>query len=461
MNEQFDDKIASRIREVFEDYQSPPAEHGWAELKKRLPAERQKRGMAWLWWSSAAAVILLALGLGMWLNHQETAVNNMAVKPAVKQNPAITTDTGNQMQASEAPVLAQQTPAQPIAHQHNWLNGMGTPTTQPGKSPVVPTSVSTGEAYTQQPASTPLAAKAVKTDPANGPDSAKTTPAMAAQQQIAQNSSAVQSNTSAATQKATDNGANAKVSAHMMDMLEQDKAARQAKSNTETSQADKKVTFSIYAATYFNYAEGSSNQVNAGAGVSSDFRLSKRLKLSTGVALAQNSLNYNAITSLPQTVSAASFVSSAPVLKQQTLFAMSAAAPVFRNYNVSMVGLDVPINLKYEFNPDKSDAFISAGLSSGTFIDENYTYRYTYSNGSLADSQGAGEDQKQSAHNSFSNFYFARMLNFSFGVGYPVGKNRLVIEPFVKYPLGGLGAQDIRFGSGGVNLKFSFKSSKK
>ncbi|PLW90521.1 outer membrane beta-barrel protein, partial [Mucilaginibacter sp.] len=364
-------------------------------------------------------------------------------------------------QASEAPVLAQQTPAQPIAHQHNWLNGMGTPTTQPGKSPVVPTSVSTGEAYTQQPASTPLAAKAVKTDPANGPDSAKTTPAMAAQQQIAQNSSAVQSNTSAATQKATDNGANAKVSAHMMDMLEQDKAARQAKSNTETSQADKKVTFSIYAATYFNYAEGSSNQVNAGAGVSSDFRLSKRLKLSTGVALAQNSLNYNAITSLPQTVSAASFVSSAPVLKQQTLFAMSAAAPVFRNYNVSMVGLDVPINLKYEFNPDKSDAFISAGLSSGTFIDENYTYRYTYSNGSLADSQGAGEDQKQSAHNSFSNFYFARMLNFSFGVGYPVGKNRLVIEPFVKYPLGGLGAQDIRFGSGGVNLKFSFKSSKK
>ncbi|PLW88801.1 hypothetical protein, partial [Mucilaginibacter sp.] len=114
MNEQFDDKIASRIREVFEDYQSPPAEHGWAELKKRLPAERQKRGMAWLWWSSAAAVILLALGLGMWLNHQETAVNNMAVKPAVKQNPAITTDTGNQMQASEAPVLAQQTPAQPI-----------------------------------------------------------------------------------------------------------------------------------------------------------------------------------------------------------------------------------------------------------------------------------------------------------------------------------------------------------
>lgn len=462
MNEQFEDKIASRIREVFEDYQSPPADHGWAELKKKLPAQNQKRSMAWLWWPAAAAIILLALGLGMWFNQQNTTVNKMAVKPAVKKQPVVTAGIGNKKQTNESPVLAQLVPAvYPKAHQYTKLNSSSTPAIQAVKDPAVSNIAATDGALSPRPGSASLPATTVKTTPLNVTDSAKITPAIVAQQQLAQNSTVVQSAPPSVPQKATDNGANAKVSAHMMDMLEQDKAARQAKRNTENSNIDKKVTFSIYAATYFNYAEGSSNQVNAGAGVSSDFRLSKRLKLSTGVALAQNSLNYNAITSLPQTVSAASFVSSAPVLKQQALFAISAAAPVFRNYNVSMVGLDVPVNLKYEFNPDKSDAFISAGLSSGTFIDENYTYRYTYSNGNLAESQNSGEDQKQSAHNSFSNFYFARMLNFSFGIGYPVGKNRLVIEPFVKYPLGGLGAQDIRFGSGGVNLKFSFKSKRK
>jgi RNA polymerase sigma-70 factor (ECF subfamily) len=34
-------------------------------------------------------------------------------------------------------------------------------------------------------------------------------------------------------------------------------------------------------------------------------------------------------------------------------------------------------------------------------------------------------------------------------------------KPFLKYPLNGLGEQQIRFGAGGLNLKFDFKSSKK
>jgi hypothetical protein len=54
------------------------------------------------------------------------------------------------------------------------------------------------------------------------------------------------------------------------------------------------------------------------------------------------------------------------------------------------------------------------------------------------------------------------MLNVSFGMGYPLGKsNRLIIEPFLKYPLDGLGAQQIRFGAGGLNLKINFKGTKK
>ena len=106
--------------------------------------------------------------------------------------------------------------------------------------------------------------------------------------------------------------------------------------------------------------------------------------------------------------------------------------------------------------PKKNDTYISAGLSSGTFIDESYTYHYSYpTRQSLAPPDAT-------THQSFNSFYFARTLNLAFGVGYPFGKsNRLIIEPFFKYPLDGLGSQQIRFGAGGVNLKLNFQPSKK
>ena len=56
---------------------------------------------------------------------------------------------------------------------------------------------------------------------------------------------------------------------------------------------DKAVRFGVYAGTYFNYAKGSSNQLNVGAGVTSDIKLNDNLKISTGVTIAQNTLSYN------------------------------------------------------------------------------------------------------------------------------------------------------------------------
>jgi len=134
------------------------------------------------------------------------------------------------------------------------------------------------------------------------------------------------------------------------------------------------------------------------------------------------------------------------------------STPTVKNYNANLVGLDVPINLKYEINPDKSDAYVSLGLSSGTFINESYSYKYNYPS-FLSSSLQATRDQTTA--NSFNSFYFAKTLNVAFGVGYPFGKNRLIIEPFLKYPLAGMGSQDLRFGAGGVNLKFNFLSSHK
>ena len=37
-------------------------------------------------------------------------------------------------------------------------------------------------------------------------------------------------------------------------------------------------------------------------------------------------------------------------------------------YDTSLLGLDIPVNLTYMLSEKKNDLFISAGISSGTFL---------------------------------------------------------------------------------------------
>jgi hypothetical protein len=465
MDEQFDKKLTNHIREVFDNYEHPGVEHGWEQLRKKFPAAEQKNNkVAWLWWSSAAAIIIVFLGIGIWYNSKPNTVNNLAVKPTVKKQQPVNAGP-KQTDNNQPNIITPVKTDQPIVAKNSTpvFNNPVTPAIHyqtPVVNPnIVP--VNTGIQAQQQ----AIANSAVPNIAQNGQSAQATTltPAIDSQKNVTNIANQPQI---AATKQNVQAPVNNNVLANstakkqpktMADMFADENLNHPVKKSTTDKQSDKKVNFSVYAATYFNYAEGSTNQVNAGAGFTSDFRLSKNIKLSTGVALAQNSLSYN--SSPPQSPSASGFVASAPALRQQgALFATSAVLPLFKNYNASLVGLDIPINIKYELNPEKSDAYISAGLSSGTFINESYTYRYVYGNGA---SSAASSPEEQTTRNSFNNFYFGKTLNFSFGVGYPVGGNRLIVEPFVKYPLGGLGAQDIRFGAGGINLKFSFKTQKK
>ncbi|MFD0765236.1 hypothetical protein ACFQZI_10270 [Mucilaginibacter lutimaris] len=479
MDEQFDKELSNHIREVFDNYEHPGANHGWELLQAKVNARKKGKKVAWLWWSSAAAVVLVFLGVLVWNNNQDTSVNNLAVKPVKQQQPAakdsaainntaITPDKPEQVIANNPapafnnniviPRYVEVTPSVAI----NGKTQATTNTvldTQPSQNSTTLAQQLAANQAIQPNNIIPNNNNAVADPSRTIIDSQKVAANVPKQPQLANNNlpvnNAIQGDangTSAALSKQPPQP----VKRSIEDMFAADKVNQTAKANKRAEkQQDKKVNFSVYAATYFNYAEGSTNQVNAGAGLTSDFKLTNKLKLSTGVSIAQNSLNYN--TQAPPAASA--LAREAPALKAESLFSTAAVLPVFKNYNASLVGLDIPINIKYEFNPQKTDAYISAGLSSGTFINETYTYRYGYSGGAGFATNAAPEEQ--TLHNSFNSFYFAKTLNLSFGVGYPVGGNRLVIEPFVKYPLSGLGAQDIKFGAGGVNLKFSFKTQKR
>jgi len=58
---------------------------------------------------------------------------------------------------------------------------------------------------------------------------------------------------------------------------------------------------------------------------------------------------------------------------------------------------------------------------------------------------------------SGSNLNLARLINLSVGISYPLGKQTsLSIEPFLKFPLKGIGTQQLHLGYGGINLNMSF-----
>ncbi|MES2276789.1 MAG: hypothetical protein V4592_12255 [Bacteroidota bacterium] len=472
--------LNNRIREVFDNYEDTTADEGWALLRQKFPEKEKDRGLAWLWYAAAAVVLL---GLGLWFISKPDETKNLVVKnlktiiqPDKKVNrPAIIDTSINnvanhiaqiQMQHPQTKPIVQagaarvgQSPVlptvQPVPPVNQAANQIANNRIQKGSVNNLPT-VSPAP-VTNPPATVtdPLVNRAAITDALAANQQNKALPVKAADSTGNKPDQYVAVKPADASKQSSADALNKLLAEKTPDkvMDAQKKSAR-------------KAMLSVYAATYFNYAQGSQNNINVGAGFSSDFRISNKLKLSTGVAIAQNTLKYDSGTQPSQNgrLSASVAPPAQDALNQiasgvspssggsQLNATPTAIVPTLKNYNASLIGLDIPINLKYQFNPQKSDTYISAGLSSGTFINETYVLNYAF----------AQHDQQNTTHTSFNNFDFAKTLNLSFGVGYPLGKsNRLIVEPFLKYPLDGLGSQQIKFGAGGINLKLNFQSTKK
>lgn len=504
MDDQLDNDLRNRIREVFDDYEDTTADEGWLLLREQFPVQEKQRRPVYLWWAGAAAAVLLFLSIGLWVVSNKNAVNNgnqslsvKPVKPVQPQNNPVDTAAA-QPGAATGPATSlagtkSQTPTQQIPAQHTnplssaQAGGQNTiaqngrqpskaAVTQPGITvpqftPVQVPAVNNGQSIAaaklpaQQPA--PAVDNNLITAPSvKNQDSVKSVLPKTDVPQFAANPATKQPSVSNIPGNTTQAPANPPVSPMRIKPKINSMEALLASEDNKPKKIDqdineKRVKFSVYAATFFNYAKGSQNQVNAGAGFTSDIRLSKNIKLSTGLAIAQNTLNYDK----NQPSNARQAVSFSPALTTAydnvAEFTKVAASPSIKNYNAKLVGLDIPVNIKYEFNPQKNDTYFSAGLSSGTFVNEAYTASYSYPG--LASAAGVQQQTTdETTRKSFNSFYFAKTLNLAFGVGYSLGKsNRLIIEPFVKYPLDGLGSQQIKFGAGGLNLKLNFTTHKK
>ena len=220
---------------------------------------------------------------------------------------------------------------------------------------------------------------------------------------------------------------------------------------------DSPFNFAVDANTYYSFTSaGVNDDLNMGIGVLSELKLSKRLSVNSGISINKQSTIYqksqnNGSQEYTGLAAPNSLVSSSS--KQ------SISVPEEVKTSAKLVGFDIPINLKYNLPIGKVKSFISGGVSSYSLLNQSYVNDVSIVNYSLTSEPTTTilrnvEEEKEGA---FSNFQFARTLNFSFGILYPVSsKNSISVEPFVKYPIAGFGNQDLEIGSGGISFKLNF-----
>ncbi len=427
MYDQFDKKISDRIKYVFDTYEDDTSDAGWKELRKSFPGTEDKRRPLLYWISTAAAVALLFIGSWLFFNQdtQEQVITKVTLPVSSKPLQDQKEDISDEVIKHDETVTARKS-ADPV-------------------SGIVHTSL--------------LSTETSATRVENETLSVTTTSAAPIVLTVAENRDSTTVLKDPVYAKA-DIPEKEVVNAPTDDDYIRQQAERLARikeipaAKKSDVKKDNKVSFGVYAGSFVNYSDGSKTSMNTGVGLSSEFKITKKLKIATGIALAQNTLKYDKLS--PQ--ESADIYLSVPVLDEPQLTnsfiaKTSALSYTVNGYNASLLGLDIPVNIKYMFIENKRELYLVAGLSSNYFIDEAYTYNYVNMGARV---EGDAEEQTTTKTSSFD---FARMLNFSVGFGYPVGKqSKLSLEPFIKYPLGGLGAQDIRFGSAGLNLKLNFST---
>ncbi|WP_069659095.1 hypothetical protein [Arcticibacter eurypsychrophilus] len=444
MQDNFDKKLLKRIQHVFNLYEDDSADLGWKELRKKFP-ENKVRSPFIYWLGSVAAALLLVAGTWIFFNQSinDQNINKDKIHTISKNSVDQTLNNNTLETTSDSNVHAKKTVHQPVRATYSSIkqpefikSGVTESVVLHTNSKNIPESIPKEYAILDNADTGTTTSIPLNKELTTLREHTEETE-IQAYKELNRPLSAVADN---------------------YDKLQQAKIAvlTNDKAPIVKVKKDSKFSFSLFAGSHVSYAEGSKSSMNTGVGVSSELGITRNLKFTTGLSLAQNTLKYN--KRIPEQV-AASFITSS-TSRVSNLMVSSAETKTsainysINGYDASLLGLDVPINLKYTVFRKENELYIVAGLSSNFFFDETYTYAYGYNS---LESNAFQEHPDETTTTNSSTFDFARMLNLSVGYGYPIGKqSKLSLEPFLKYPLGGLGAQNLRFGAAGLNLKWSF-----
>ena len=198
------------------------------------------------------------------------------------------------------------------------------------------------------------------------------------------------------------------------------------------------------------------NKVNLGAGLTTEFRLSKSFSISSGIAYV--ALDATKTPGLPSgQLSAAPSTEVASFSSKKRLVSTDA--------NIS--GIDIPLALTYNIS---KKLYTSIGVSYFNVLSETRSNNYltelqvtsTLKNAETGLTETvrtrvAEENAELSPETVLEGNSYLGFFNLSIGHKQPVFKQyNIVIEPFMKIPVGKLSNEDLKLGNGGVKLRFTF-----
>ena len=182
---------------------------------------------------------------------------------------------------------------------------------------------------------------------------------------------------------------------------------------------------------------------NYSGGISADLDLSRHFRLSTGLQVERQNV-INKATDNPAWI---------PAGQTQAV----------------LVGLDFPVNITWKFLIRKSVSYyVSSGISSIAYLSEKYTTT-SYSQKMVGVVNMIGGEQvldfqlenvkstDQITEDPLSTLNFAGRVNIIFGIEQHLSQKLFLhVEPYLKFPISGLAAQNLRFTTSGITCKISF-----
>ncbi|WP_017259171.1 hypothetical protein [Pedobacter arcticus] len=437
MNEQFDRTLRNHIRDTFDHYDDLMADDGWNKFQKQK--NRKKRGL--ILWYALPSGIAAALTL-LWIfniatnNAVQPTGKNIAQHKASKPIETISKGSNETVESSSAFGKQAHTPTTALKKEIK-------PTINQNKSVenIVSISATNSRAKLSLVSTHQINFNSFKAD--------DTAQGLLLDEYSFKNRDA---------QKID----NRTYLAFKTDLLKNTDIYPKSATSPNKKEEKKKnnsLNFAVDANTFYSFTStGLNNDLNLGIGVLSELKLSKYLSINSGISINRQSAVYQ---NSEQSGGSQGFASppESPNASISQIGKQSISVSEGVRTNAKLVGFDIPINLKYNIPLGKVKTFISTGVSSYSLLNQSYVNDLSVINYSLtsAPTTTVLRSVEEEQDPAFSNFQFARTVNFSFGVLYPVSsKNSISVEPFVKYPIAGFGNRDLEIGSGGISFKLNF-----
>jgi hypothetical protein len=188
------------------------------------------------------------------------------------------------------------------------------------------------------------------------------------------------------------------------------------------------------------YADNAQSNLNVGGGFLSELPITRNIGINTGVLVAGQSLNF----------------------PQQLAKPLTTGGRQLESASLSLLGLDIPLNLKYNFSSHKKQSYyFGLGVSSMLVLGENSTR--TYSSFNVIGNQVVTRQEtiKQTGP-AGGRMLWGQLMNVSFGMEYSLSPRwQLTVEPYLKLPLRTYTLEQFRLGSGGVQLQMRYRTRQK